>query len=121
MQVKALNAVAAITFAAFAGIANAAVVEFHIRAGTASNRAQWNNRAETVNVKIGDTLRLINDDSVVHALHTDEGVPCEHGADMAPRGGSYDCVIAEAYDSNADGPLIDHYFHDAKFWLVATP
>ncbi len=105
--------------ALFAAGAQAAVVEFHIRAGTAPG--SWNTRAELVTVRIGDSLRLINDDSVIHALHTSDGIPCDHGSDMAPHGGSYDCVIAEPYDSLTDGALIDHYFHDARFWLVVAP
>lgn len=121
MYFRNLNLVAAAALTAFSGLAHAAVVEFHIKAGTAANATSWNTRAETITVKIGDTLRLINDDAVIHALHTDEGVPCEHGTDMAPHGGTYNCVIAEAYDANIDGPLIDHYFHSAKFWLVAAP
>lgn len=106
-------------FALLKLVAAANVVVFHIPAGTAPG--SWNTLDSTVTVNVGDTVRLVNDDSVVHALHTSEGIPCEHGADMAPNGGTYDCVIAEPYDAVADGPLIDHYFHGAKFWLVANP
>lgn len=114
MRIIALTLIA---LAAYAAPLQAAVIEFHISAGTGGG--PWNTKETAVQVVIGDTLRLINDDSVVHALHTDEGIPCEHGSDMAPAGGSYDCVIAAAFDANVDGPLVDHWNGHGPFWLVA--
>jgi predicted CopG family antitoxin len=44
------------------------MVEFHIPAGTGTN--PWNTRDQTVNASVGDTLRIVNDDSIPHRLHT---------------------------------------------------
>src|SRR5262245_50451183 len=52
------------------------VVEFRIAQGTGTN--SWNTEETKVEVKVGDILRIINDDDVVHRLHTDEDRPCAH-------------------------------------------
>lgn len=93
------------------------VVEFHIKAGNSAN--PWNTKATAVQVKVGDTLRIYNDDSVGHRLHTN-GRPCGHGDEIAP--GKYgDCVIASSFDPNQDGYLYDHnYSPSTKFWVNAT-
>lgn len=108
-----------ITFAAaiLAPLATAATIEFHIPAGTGGN--SWNSLATQVTVEIGDTLRIVNDDTVLHALHTDDDAPCGHGADMAPSGGFYDCVVSAPYDPAIEGALFDHYHPNAKFWVLA--
>jgi hypothetical protein len=94
------------------------VIEFHIPAETGTG--PWNSRDELVTVHVGDTLRFVNDDGVVHALHT-AGAPCNHTPDIAP-GGTYDCVVRRAYDSLRQGPLFDHYAgpRTSAFWIVAT-
>jgi hypothetical protein len=51
------------------------VVEFHIKPGTGAKG--YNTAATAVTVKVGQTLRLFNDDTVVHRLHT-SGAPCPH-------------------------------------------
>jgi len=99
------------------GAAKAATVEFHIKAGTGQN--SWNDAASMLTVAVGDTVHIVNDDSIVHTLHTDNNTPCPHGTDMDAGGGSYDCVISYAFDPAADGPLHDHYYPEAKFWLTA--
>jgi plastocyanin len=119
MRFASLQLILAASAALFAASARAAVIEFHIKAGTGA--ASWNSSDELVTARIGDTVRIINDDSVVHALHTDDDVPCAHGSDMQPGGGHYDCVIENAYDPSVDGALIDHWHHAAEFWLLATP
>src|SRR6185295_125924 len=53
------------------------VVEFHIPAGTIDK--PWNTLENPIKVKVGQTLRLINDDSIDHFLHTN-GSPCTHGS-----------------------------------------
>jgi hypothetical protein len=52
------------------------VVIFRIKAGT--GKASWNTEATEVDVKVGQVLRIVNDDSVPHRLHTN-GKPCPHG------------------------------------------
>lgn len=77
------------------------VVEFRIRSGTGSGT--WNTQNAPVNLKVGQILRIINEDTIRHRLHTD-GAPCPHGNDIPP-GGSEDCVISRPFTS---GNLYDH-------------
>ncbi len=91
-------------------------VEFHIAAGTGEN--SWNTKETIVKVSVGDTLVIINDDSMVHRLHTN-GKPFAHGASIEP-GQSAQYAILKAYDPAKDGPLYDHNVGSiAKFWLKA--
>ena len=53
------------------------VVEFHIVKGTGNK--PWNTKETAVEVKVGQTLRIINDDNAPHYLHT-PGRPCSHGS-----------------------------------------
>ncbi len=93
-----------------------AVVEFHILKGTAGG--VWNTKETIVKVKIGDTLRLVNDDTVDHRMHTN-GAPCDHGDTFKP-GTTYDCKIGKAFDATKSGPLYDHeYGSKAEFWVLA--
>ena len=95
------------------------IVEFHIKAGT--GKSPWNTAAETVIVKVGQTLRLINDDSVTHRLHTG-GSPCPHGDNFAP-GKTYDCVVTKTIDpAKTPGATYDHIAGPkATFFLKAVP
>jgi len=90
------------------------IVEFHIARGTGSGN--WNEQDQIITVRVGQTLRIINDDQIVHTLHTN-GVPCPHGTDMGP-GGSYDCRIEATFEPGGN-PLYDHYSH-GLFWFRAT-
>jgi hypothetical protein len=100
--------------AAMAQAVEAQIVEFHIQPGT--GRGPWNTRETAVEVHIGDTLRIINDDSIAHQLHTN-GAPCDHGTSMRP-GGHYDCFIQFSLDPDVDGALYDHNVGEAApFWL----
>jgi len=93
------------------------VVEFHIPAGTGSK--PWNTPDKPVEVKVGQTLRIFNDDSVVHFLHTD-GKPCPHGTNPFGPGDHYDCVISLPYDES-DQSVYDHnYGPDAQFYIQAN-
>ncbi len=91
-------------------------VEFRIPAGTGS--AAWNTRELAVAVNVGDTLHIVNDDTVHHRLHTD-GKPCPHGPEVLP-GAAFDCVISRTFDPATDGSLYDHYVGSrAAFWVKA--
>jgi len=82
-----------------------ATVVFHIPSGTGGGA--WNDRAARVVAKVGDTLRIINDDSVAHRLHT-SGRPFPHPeADIFP-GETADFVLQTPFDPSADGALFDH-------------
>ena len=96
--------------------AQAALVEFSIAPGT--DRGPWNSPDTMIEVMVGDTLRIYNDDSVRHRLHT-FGAPCSHGPNIAP-GEYWDCFIRRPYDSMVSGPVYDHYYGpDAEVWIRA--
>jgi hypothetical protein len=77
------------------------IIEFRIKAGTGSGA--WNNSETQINAKVGQTVRIINDDNVKHRFHTN-GAPCPHGNDIQP-GKSEDCIIGKTYTGS---PLYDH-------------
>lgn len=95
---------------------NADIVEFHIPAGT--NDKPWNSLDNPIMVKRGQTLRLINNDSIEHFLHT-SGAPCSHGSRAFQPGEFYDCVITKVHNASAG----DNYDHeqgpDAKVYIQA--
>lgn len=117
--ILALALVALPVLASEAGLDDAAadgqVVVFEIAPGTGGGA--WNDRASQINLRIGDVLRIVNNDSIVHTLHTD-GAPCPHGEDMAPNGGTRDCVIAKPFDPDVEGPLYDHRFPQSGFFYL---
>lgn len=95
------------------------MVEFHIPPGTQAGA--WNTEQTAVRVKLGDTLRIINDDSRLHQLcGPSNGMPCPHPSKPMKKGEYYDCVISKALPL---GPtLYDHlYGPDAKFWFESIP
>lgn len=90
------------------------VVEFHIAKGTGKN--PWNTRETVVEVKVGQTLRLINDDDITHYLHT-PGRPCGHGKNPFKAGETYDCVVSGVADPDKD-VLYDHQFGPTSRFYV---
>jgi hypothetical protein len=93
------------------------IVVFRITSGTGSDA--WNSESTIVDVKIGQTLRFVNDDSITHRLHTN-GAPCAHGATFAA-GQSFDCKISAVFDATKTGPLYDHIVGEsAEVWIRAT-
>lgn len=97
------------------------VVEFRIPPGT--GKGPWNTREQPVIIKLpatgSVTLRVINDDTTPHVMHTD-GVPCPHAPIGKPlkKGEAYDCVIRRPFDSTAGGVLYDHNFGTSAFFYV---
>jgi hypothetical protein len=86
--------------------------EFRIPAGT--GRGAWNTPQNPIVARVGDVVRIYNDDSIVHQLHTN-GRPCGHGSPIQP--GSYrECVI----QSQFVGDLYDHGTNGRVYWQ-ATP
>ena len=93
---------------------NVNIVEFRIRAGT--GKGAWDTSATAPVAFVGQTLRVYNDDNVVHRMHT-PGTPCPHeGMDTAPNA-SADCVLSSAHSPTA----VDLYDHNngtsATFYL----
>ena len=89
-------------------------VVFTIPAGTGSG--PWNTSGNAVTAKVGDTLRIINGDSVPHRLHTD-GTPFPHPAlDLGP-GQLEEYLLQKAFT----GALYCHtHGSESKFWLTVT-
>lgn len=98
----------------WAGNTEQAVQEFRITDGTA--QSNWNGLANTVQVYVGQTLKIFNDDKVNHQLHTN-GTPCGHGNLIAP-GTSQNCVIKAAHNSVLNGGMYDH-LTNGKFHVIA--
>lgn len=92
------------------------IVIFHIPARTGTQA--WNTAESAVRAKVGDTLRLVNDDAVPHRLHT-SGAPFAHPAnDLAP-GESADFALATAFQG---GALHDHDAGlNAQFFITVLP
>lgn len=92
---------------------------FHIPAGTGPQ--PWNNRESTIVATVGDTLSIVNNDSVLHRLHT-IGNPFPHpGSDILP-GQTTDFLLQTPFDPVATGPLHDHAAGPtAEFWINVRP
>lgn len=94
-----------------------ATVDFRIARET--GKGAWNTKETSVSVKVGDLLRIYNDDTIPHQLHT-FGAPCGHGPSF-PGGNAWECEIVEEYSSKVSGPLYDHLSGErAEFWIEAT-
>lgn len=96
------------------------VVEFRIKEGTGSG--PWNTRDTMVTVRIGDTLKIVNDDTTVHRLHTG-GAPCPHQpGNGLQRGQEYTCEIRSPLEVGPGAPAT--YDHNqgtsASFFLRAV-
>jgi hypothetical protein len=96
-----------------------AVVDFHIGPGTAGG--EWNSRESAVAARVGDTLRIVNDDSVAHRPNTN-GAPFAHpSVDIAPLQ-TAEFLLENPYASAATGPLSDHLFGPAaQFFINVQP
>jgi len=92
------------------------VVEFHIPRGVAAG--PWNTREQMIQARVGDTLRLVNDDTVPRRLHT-SGSPFPHpDADIMP-GQAEDLVLLTPFDPGINQPLHDHVHGlAAQFWIT---
>lgn len=90
-------------------------IEFRIPAGTGTG--SWNTREQMVMGIIGQTLRIINDDSVDHRLHTGFA-PFPHPIGVIRPDEFADFVLQFPYDGNTQRPLYDHIAGpNAQFWI----
>ena len=96
----------------------AGIVEFRIPAGTGNGA--WNTFSNPVVVKVGDTLRIHNDDSKAHAVHA-RGTPIGHGNTIQP-GESRDHQVKAASQPAQGQPVAwDHFAGTgAPFWIMAS-
>jgi predicted CopG family antitoxin len=94
-------------------------IEFRIPAGTGSGA--WNTHEHPVAGTVGQMLRIFNDDTVPHRLHT-SGVPFPHAAaDILP-GQSGDFVLQTPFEPTTQSTLYDHNFGPgARFWITVRP
>lgn len=90
-------------------------VEFLIKVGT--QNSDWNTKEAIVNVQVGDTLKIVNQDSISHALHTDDA-PFKHTKAIKPNS-SVNIKVLAPYSSEKSGPLRDHE-SEASFWINST-
>jgi len=96
------------------------LIEFRIKAGT--HGGAWNTRPEMVVGVVGQTLRIFNDDDVMHRPHT-SGQPFAHAATEIAPGTSMDFPLTDAMDPSAAAmaPVYDHlYGPAAQFWIKVT-
>jgi predicted CopG family antitoxin len=92
------------------------LVTFHIAHGTGDG--PWNTQATAIRVRVGDTLRIVNDDDVGHLLHTTGGGPFAHPSEVIAPGHSDEYVVTAPFD----GRLYDHGFGAAaEVWITADP
>ncbi len=91
-------------------------ISFNIQAGT--GKAPWNNAAAIVETFVGQSLKITNNDSIIHRLHTG-GRPFPHGNNInAAASATY--VIAQSYNRATNGSIYDHIAGTAApFYLVA--
>ena len=94
-------------------------IVFHIPAGTGNQ--PWNTLEHAIVATVGDTLRIVNDDTVPHRLHT-SGIPFPHpSTDILP-GQAADFVLQAPFDHSSGQPLYDHNAGPtAQFWITVRP
>lgn len=95
------------------------IVEFHIPLGT--KLKPWNTPETVVEVRVGQTLRIVNDDTVVHRLHTNDDRPCLHQPESSRPGEFYDCLIINTADPEVDLMYEHNVGSSARFYVRATP
>jgi hypothetical protein len=81
-------------------------IDVHLAAGTGTQ--PWNTMAAATLVFVGQVLRIYNDDTIPHRLHTN-GSPCIHQPAESAPGAFYDCAIIAAHPVTQ----ADLYDHDA--------
>lgn len=93
-----------------------ALVVFEIPAGTMSG--DWNTSEDRVVAEVGDTLRLVNGDSVHHQPHTG-GTPFPNPSVPVAPGSSADYELVDPFSSDGeDGPLYCAiHGPTSQFWI----
>lgn len=92
------------------GASTADRVVFRIPANTGTS--PWNSSAAPVLTFVGQTLRICNNDSRGHRLHTN-GNPCPHQPNTMASGAFYDCAITNTNGVNATTGIVGGtYDHD---------
>ena len=89
----------------------AATVTFTINPGTHENA--WNTPEAPIQLKVGDTFHIVNNDDVEHAIHTG-GTPFSHTGFIKP-GQSYDAKVTGTWDFVKQHVLYDHFYQEKGF------
>ncbi|MES2963672.1 MAG: hypothetical protein V4760_07255 [Bdellovibrionota bacterium] len=90
------------------------IIEFRIRTGTGTG--VWNTVGTPAVAFVGQTLKVINDDTIQHQMHTN-GTPCPHQPNPMAPNAFYNCVLAAAHSPTATD-LYDHIVGtSASFYL----
>lgn len=90
------------------------IVTFSIPAGTGNK--PWNTAANPVVVFRGQILRITNNDSMVHRLHTG-GRPCPHQPGNISTGQSFDCVASQTHAATATDTYDHNVGNSANFYV----
>ena len=90
------------------------LVEFKIKAGTGSG--PWNDANSTIKLSVGQTLKITNDDTVDHLLHTG-GAPFAHARTPIKPGTSVEFKVIKAFA----GPMLYDHITTGKVFIVAAP
>lgn len=90
---------------------SADIVTFRIVSGTGGS--PWNTSVQPVEVFVGQTLTVYNDDSKIHRLHT-SGSPFNHQVDSIVVNGSSSFVILNSHAATAT----DVYDHDSALSAI---
>lgn len=95
------------------------LVVYEIQPGTASQA--WGTASNPITAKVGQTLRVVNKDSVVHRIHTG-GKPFNHTNNIAA-GASADFKLVQAITTKAVGPeTYEHnYGTNSPIFFNITP
>lgn len=98
----------------------AKVVTFVVQPGTGAKA--WNTPETKLTLHVGDTLRVVNQDTVDHAIHTG-GKPFPHTRyPYIKPGESQDHKVTDVWDLEKNGPLYDHFYQEAGFiYLEVLP
>ncbi len=98
-------------------VAEEALVVFKIKSGTSSGA--WNTEASTVDARVGDTLRITNNDMMAHRPHTEgDPFPNPGASESIEPGESRDYVLETAYDSSPGHTLYCAIHGQAShFWI----
>ena len=92
------------------------IVEFHIAAGT--GHGPWNTSETRVIAKVGDTLRIWNDDTEPHQPQSDGGTPYSQPESSIAPGSSADFSLRSPFQPGPGHQLYDHVNGPgAEFWL----
>jgi hypothetical protein len=86
-------------------------IVFMIPAGTGQSGA-WNTAAagSIVTANQGDTLTIMNNDTVAHETHTSNSQPYAHPSSSIAPGKSASFVLVNPHDDVNDPPVYDHIF-----------